>query len=379
MRFLTSQPYYKICCSILFFVAAAASFNGYFDKNYFFEAGTVRYDKFNSNMGLDSVLSGTADVPVVYRQLLPTIANWIDGRLSPKTEDRLYIAGRNGGPSFLARFIDSPRAQERTWFLRFLIVYALSFLFAWFTVYALFQVARAIGYPAPAAVLGAVAFILIVPYFETPGFYYDYPEIAFFALAAWMALKCDWWWIIPVAVFGTLNKETFFVFALTLYPLLRVRNSRLSSTIGTGCIVAPCIAIDGLLWMRFHHNPIHPSLTGASPLYIYLSFIFHFFRYIRANVWEKTYGVPENRAFFLLLLLALVLWTASRGWRHLPKPARRHAQIAAILNTPLALLFGGPGEVRNLSMLYVAFFLLITANLTEWISQYAKVETPQPV
>jgi hypothetical protein len=46
---------------------------------------------------------------------------------------------------------------------------------------------------------------------------------------------------------------------------------------------------------------------------------------------------------------------------------RRHGKFAAAINLPLYFLFGNPGELRALSMLYVTFLLLIAVNFIEWI------------
>ena len=35
-----SKLYYRMCCLVLFYVAAAAAFNGYFNKRHFNETGT---------------------------------------------------------------------------------------------------------------------------------------------------------------------------------------------------------------------------------------------------------------------------------------------------------------------------------------------------
>jgi hypothetical protein len=77
---------------------------------------------------------------------------------------------------------------------------------------------------------------------------------------------------------------------------------------------------------------------------------------------EETYGVRMLSAS-TVLPLALMLWTAVRGWRLLPRAIRRHASIAAAINLPLYLVFCNPGELRNLSMLSIALLVLIAVNL----------------
>jgi hypothetical protein len=80
---------------------------------------------------------------------------------------------------------------------------------------------------------------------------------------------------------------------------------------------------------------------------------------------ETTYGMTLIRSFNPLSL-ALIAWTLWRGWRSLPRAIQRHAQIAAVINFPLYFLFCNPGELRNFSLLYITFLLLLAANLTEW-------------
>src|SRR5277367_1107854 len=179
-RSLQLKLYYRVCCLALFFVAAAASFNGYYTKWQFREAGTAQ---FMANASFDSMVDGTAVRPYVYRQLLPMLANWVDHRVPARIVDRLFTAP-GGGPTLFTHFIDSPLAQNRTWFLRYWIIYILVFLSAWIAVFALFQAGRAAGFSGASSALAAIALILVMPYFLTVGgYFYDYPDLAFSALA----------------------------------------------------------------------------------------------------------------------------------------------------------------------------------------------------
>ena len=61
--------YYTACCFLLYFVAAAVSFNGYYDKWHFNENGVAGEDhRFQFEMMVD----GTAYRPFIYRQMLPS-------------------------------------------------------------------------------------------------------------------------------------------------------------------------------------------------------------------------------------------------------------------------------------------------------------------
>ena len=355
-----SKLYYRTCCLVLFFVAAAASFNGYYDKWHFREAGTSAW---MASASFDSLVEGAAARPYVYRQLLPMLANWVDARVPEQTKDWLYAAKLQNGRPFREDFIDSPLARNRTWFLRYWIVYTAVFLFAWIAVHAMYLAAKAAGYPPAASALAAIAMILLFPYFLTRGgFFYDFPELAFFALVVWMALKFDWGWIVPVVALAAWNKESFLLFIPALYPLLRRRGSRASAWAGTAVLALTCALVYGLLRWRFQNNP-----GGTFELHLMdqIDYMLHPLNFLLR---EKTYGLLVLQGFNPLLW-ALIAWTALRGWRFLPPAMQRHAQIAAIVNFPLFILCCVPGELRDLSLLYVTLLFLLAANLTVWADE----------
>ena len=207
------------------------------------------------------------------------------------------------------------------------------------------------------------------PYIQSEGgFFYDYPELAFFALAAWAALKFDWWTIIPLAALGAWNKETFLLFIPALYPFIRQRSSRLGAWFGIAVLSLVSIAVYLPIHSQFAHNP-----GGA--LEMHWRDQLNYFLDLRNLLFglEKTYGVYTLRALSLGPM-ALLTWTVLRGWRRLPLLARQHAQIAAAINIPLYFVFCWPGELRNLSMLYVTFLLLLAVNLKDWVRSSAPVD-----
>lgn len=356
---LASRIYYRACCFVLFFVAASASFNGYYDKWHFHEAGVSGA---NSHTQFDLIVDGTAYRPYVFRQLLPATANWLD-RIAPQALKVWLFNPEGSGPAgILDSLFDSPLARNQAYFFRYMVVYACTFLFALLAVYAMHLVCQATGVSASAAVFAPVIFILLFPYFlSVGGYFYDYPELAFLALAVWIALKFDWWWIIPLAALGTWNKESFLLVIPTLYPIIRRRNSRLSAIMGTGVLVLICAAVYLAMRIRFAHNPGNALEMHLVQQLLYFEHPLDFFVGL-----EKTYGLLVSKCF-TILPLALMIWTAWRGWRHLPRAIQRHGQIAAAINVPLFLLFCYPGELRDLSMLYIVFLLLVAGNLNEWL------------
>jgi hypothetical protein len=144
---------------------------------------------------------------------------------------------------------------------------------------------------------------------------------------------------------------------LTLYPLIRLRRSRVAALVAIAVLCGVCLAVYLPMPMRFAQNP---GGTVELQWMDQLRFLAHPQSFLFAT--EETYGVRMLR-IYTVLPMALLVWTVWRGWKHLPIAIRSHGQIAAAINIPLYLLFCYPGELRNLSMLYVVLLLCIAANL----------------
>ena len=367
-RAFSSRLYFKACCFVLFFVAASASFNGYYQKWHFGEAGVSGEDE---RFSFEAMVDGTANRPWVYRQFLPACVNWLEWAAPESFKTRLA-----NGPGFGANplddpFFDSATAANPAYSFRYLLLYAATFLSALLAVYAMYLVCEAVGTTRPAAFIAPIIVILLVPYIESQGgYFYDYPELAFFALAAWVALRFDWGWIIPLAALGTWNKESFLLFVPTLYPLLRQRRSRRGAWLAVGVLCFVCIAVHFPIRLAFAHNS-----GGAMELHWrdQLQWLMQPRQLLFAT--EKTYGTRALKALTLIpmALLAFAVW---RGWSGLPRDLQRHAQIAAAINLPLYLLFCWPGEMRDLSLLYVVFLLVVASNLNEWFGTSAPASAP---
>ncbi len=360
LKALASRFFLRACCFVLYFAAASASFNGYYNKWHFAEAGASgEDDRYHFEMMVD----GTAYRPYVYRQLLPDTANWLD-RVVPRSA-KIWLSSHYGigTEAQEGAIFDSLTVESRDYFFRYLVVYVLTFLFSLLAVYAMYLVCEALDMPPPAAVLAPAIVILMIPYFESGGgFFYDYPELAFFALAFWIALRFDWWWILPVAILGTWNKESFLLFIPTLYPLLRRRSSRLGSWLAVAALCIAGGAVHYAIRIRFAHNP-----GGSMGLHWrdQLHFFLHPWQMLFSP--ETQYGVYGFKAFSLILVALLTL-AAWRAWPHLPHAVQRHGQIAAAINIPLYLIACSPGEWRNLSLLYVFALIVLAASLSRWMT-----------
>jgi len=149
---------------------------------------------------------------------------------------------------------------------------------------------------------------------------------------------------------------------------LRRRYSRVTSIAAVAVLIAVCAAVYLPIRMHFAHNP-----GGAVEWHLkdHLNFYLHPFA---MDTWiDRTYDLmfPALSSPLCTLLLA---WTIWRTWHLLPLWVKRHAQLAALINIPLYLLFCLPGEFRDLSMLYISFLLIVATILQRWMQHVASAE-----
>jgi len=360
----SARLYHRTCLFILFVLASASSFSAFYEKWHFREQGARGTDLIAE---FDRMIDGTADRPYIYRQLLPDTANWfvrvlpvdaIGRRISERAKDKISEALNLHGKAHPVQYV---------------IVYAATYLSALLATFVLYRVCTAIRIPAPAAVFTSVVFMLLFPLIGVKGgYFFDFPELLFMAVAAWMALELDWWWIIPIAALGTWNKESFLLFMFTLYPLFRRRYSRPVSLLAVCILVAVCVAVYLPIRLQFAHNH-----GGTVEWHLKDQVVFFLHPLQLDNLIDRTYDLIFP-AFSSVIPLLLLVWTVWRGWRLLPTWLKRHAQIGAVINIPLYLLFCQPGEFRDLSLLFISFLLILAFNIQQWIESTAtnRMELP---
>jgi hypothetical protein len=349
----SSRLYYAAFGAVMFFVAASASFFGYFQKVHFLDNGLggVYGGTFQTMM------DGTANRPWIYRQMLPTIGNWVGSHVPASTQDRIYNLKAADGLPLRKHFFETAIANDRRYFVPYLTIYIATFLFAWLATYAMYLACASLGFDPVIACLAAILMILGMPFVMS--YFYDFPELAFLALACWIAIEFDWWWLIPLCTLATWNKESFLLFIPALYPFIRNRVSRRQAWIATCALLSAALAVYLPIHMQFQNNP------GGTVLFRLDRQISLAGQVSRLFGHDTTYGIlsltPYNP-----LILALIGWTAWRGWGFLPKTVKRHARIALAINLPVYFLFCEVGELRDLSFLYVTLLLLIAQNLRVW-------------
>lgn len=323
-----------------FWMVAAASFSGYVGK-WGLRDNTARFS-------LEAMLDATADRPFVYRQLLPLIANGAD-RLVPERIKAQLAEKLN--PSKV--YVKTYGAARPAFSFRYVVVYYLSFLSLLGSLLLLHRIALDAGLGRMAALFAPTVLSLAFPYLQTiGGYFYDTAELLFFCLAYWLVSRGRIAWFFAILIPATLNKETFFLFIVTLLPLLLANYPRRKAL----AILAAAVLVSGLVNVAVK---MQFARAGGSPVEIHLAD--NLAAYLSPHTYgqmELTYGIMGPRQVFVLTLI-LIATVFVRGWRGSPKAVRQHILLAAAINLPLFAAFAGAGELRNLSLMFVGFAILI--------------------
>lgn len=346
--------------ALMYFSIAAVTFNGFYQK-----WGLRDIEKRYSFL---EMIEGTAHRPFVHRQLLPAAANLTAAVLPERYAERMHAfasARRWWEQRTLSDWLTASAEVRSKYFTQYLVVYFASFLSFALALFVLREVALAAGMGVVAATVAPPVFAIVFQYFlSMGGFFYDFPEMLFLALATLIAQRHVWPLLIPVTLLGTLNKESFLFFIPALLPLLSARMSRAKSL----TIVAGMGLLSGASYLAvrsvFAQNP------GSAVESWFIESILFYIKPSNYIAVETNWGVPTPRAFSFVGILLIVM-LVSAAWTNLSQTLRSHALIAAAINLPLVVVFCGPGEMRNFSLCYVALFLMIAQVISLWATKSA--------
>lgn len=367
--------FYRVASFALFFLVAAAAFNGYYDKAGFADYAKVTPARdspltLHGRFTLESSLDGTADRPYVFRRLVPWIANSVNKIVPAHLVDKLYNAKNNDGVYLHDKFSKSDVERDRNYFLRYWVVFGLEVLSYFLTALTCYRFCLIAGFSKPSSLLSAVVFMLTIPYFmENGGGIYDCPEMLFFFLSALLAIQGRWLWLIPLSLVATINKESYLFFLPVLYPLLRQRFLRNQILYRLGLIAIPSVLVNLYVHWAYRLNP------GGNVEEHFLQQVLDVKDMILMSHPHITYGILQPRTENIFSVVFL-LWAIRTAWPWISKPYRQHFWIAFGINLPLFLILGGIAEIRALSMLYVSFVILLATLFERWVRDAARARVP---
>ncbi|WP_250474772.1 hypothetical protein [Caballeronia sp. GAFFF1] len=337
---------------VMYYVVAAASYNGYFTKWQFRDQ--------TPEWALPAMLDGTIDRPFVYRQLLPMLANGVERampeKLKTKVDALLMDDNRTHHPItwFYPSAVDARNPQYA---LRYYLIFGMSFTALFLAMFAMRAVCLTLQADRTASTLAPMALAAVFPLILTDGaYFYDFPELLFMMLAVWLAATGRALWLIPLTAIATLNKESFLFFVLTLFPFLHARLSLRRAVIAQAVLLAIAAAVNVAVKLKYAGNS---GDVAQFHLFHNLDFLIHPLSYLR---FEYNYGVVMSKGFNVINIVIAVVLLRS-GWSKLPLVFRRHVWIALAVNVPLFITFGFHDELRNLSMLIVGLLMILCVNI----------------
>ncbi|HZZ12021.1 MAG TPA: hypothetical protein VFE79_15140 [Paraburkholderia sp.] len=343
----------------VYYIAAASSFGGFFTK-YHFRDGEI--------VSLRLALDGTQDRPFVYRQLLPMTATLVDHAIPSRLKAAMLqkLAGPTLNDNPIYRFFPSATDSVNPLYaVRYLLVYVMTFLSMFAALFVIRAVCVELIGDKVAATLAPLLLALIFPLILTEGgYFYDMPELLFMALGVLMTLKRRLFLLFVVVLLGTLNKESYLLFACTLYPIAAIRYSRRQSMILIGALVAVAAVVNAVVK---HHYMSNGGEMMMYQLGEHVRWLLTPRNYIATEI---TYGISTTKGFHIvhLVLVAIVVKT---GWRSLPSAVRMQTGIAGLITVPLFLAFCFRDELRNLSLLLMPFALLLCTTISVVLAQAA--------
>ena len=376
----------KLLIIFIVFTVSAASFEGFFVKWSFREADPVP-----QWYAFEYMYEGTAIRPFVYRQLLISISKNISNNLSSDTKNSVVNKLKND--NFLANKFKIVDIKENL-LLEYYLVYIISFLCLFVSVFIWRQICIDLTKSSIAGTLAPMIFTIIFPYLETNGgYFYDFSELLFFSMAIFFACRGHYIAIIVMTPIAAYNKESFLFFLMTLYPLLHQTQPIKKSVIvlGIAILISGLIHLNSVLKFENNGGDIVFYNVGTNALAIglifYFTYIIYFCRklYIRKSLmfyilapillaypfliqynaisyfyynFGHTYSIISGEDLFFLHVI-FVIWIIKSAWKHLEEPLKQHAKLALMINTPLIVLFGLVYELRNWSLLYPTFIILI--------------------
>ena len=387
----------KLLLIFMVFVISAATFEGFFVK-WSFRDSDLSAERFSFEVMYD----GTAHRPFVHRQLLISISKGVVEVLPYETKE--ILRDKIQHDNFLTNKFKEVNIQEK-FLLEYYIVYFLSFACLFASVFVWRRICIDLTESPLAGTLAPLAFTIIFPYLETNGgYFYDFSELLFFSLATLFALRGHYLALIFMTPLAEHNKESFFFFLLTLYPFLR-RTQPLRKTIiiiGVSMLLAlltylPIVSRfadngGGTFEIHFLGNIIVclvlvyffgvyllcKKFYAKSPLLSYAFFaVFVVMMFVfrgsdfPLNFFDDfghTYSVIGGERVFLLHM-AFIFWIVKSAWKFLDQSLKNYALLALAINMPLIVLFGLVYELRNWSLTYPAFIILIAFYLKDKLKE----------
>mgnify|MGYP006916040520 CR=1 FL=1 len=349
----------KILLAFIFYTVAAASFNGFFVK--------WKFRDLEENHSFEMMYDETASRPYIHRQLMLATAKEIKSLMTPQQQQNFLnffqpidiFTNLSHRKSFIEDSYTNTKILSR-YAVEYHIVYFMAFGFLFLSMFIWRQIGIELTNSPTAGTLTACTFAIIFPLLETVGgFFYDFGELFFLSLATLLAIKGYWLALILISPIAEYNKESFLFFIVTLFPLFAEKFSKTR----TALILTAAIFLSGVVYL--YVSNLYIGNSGGSTefqFFKHLEFIFSGWFNI-----EISYSTIFGAGMFLPHILIFV-WILKCTWKKILPTWKNHLKISAVINFPLYIAFCYPGELRNLSLMYISFIAMLSIFIKEVIN-----------
>ena len=309
--------------------------------------------------GFTVMMSYEADRPWAYRVLMPLAVNGasalVPDRLLELQQEKWLETSR------LLTYEDEQIDGNINWNLRTSLKYHLTYMFVYLSLIIFLLTMRRLSVeffaPLPLARdLGPplILLVLLPLTFRLGGYMYDFPELMFMGLCLLALVKSQWLWFYLLLPLAVANKESSILLVLFFVALkFRYMSFRPFAT----HLVAQAVLVGGVFlatrWI-FADNPGVPAedrLTANVEFMLKPSAYVQFFQPFGALIY-----CPRGFNIISLLFLA---WAVFRRWGERPPALKRLLVITSVVLFPLYLRHGSLDEIRALSLMFPALYLLI--------------------
>lgn len=312
--------------------------------------------------GLLQMMDGTASRPFVYRSLLPRTIYQTVAMIPEETQVKLHQSILRFDALYASYFNRVPRdAWQPQISISFHVTYLVLVVAVMLALLLVFKLGRINGLDEFQSLGLVIGFGLLLPLvFQRGGYFYDFIEllggltVALLVIRQRMAVAT-----LAIGVFS-LNKETFFLFALAMFFLQEPTRPIWQRVAWTTLQAGVSLAGRHFIMSGFAQNPggvVEFHLVGnllfwLSPLN-YLEF---------DNLIGRGIFTPKLQNPLIAVPLALFFVAA---WRASPRHYRQYLLASFVLVLPLFLLFGYRDEWRNFSIMFPALVLIACYGVSQ--------------
>lgn len=314
-----------------------------------------------------AMLDGVAKKPFVFRSALPLMANSMVNAIPKETQENLFKKISRYDSLKKHYFSNIPNEY---WNANNALVYHFMYLMIFWSFFAslifIYLIANHLtskGFKF--SLLTTCMFSLIYPLtFQNGGYFYDFIELLGLFAGTYYFLSGRILLSTLILFIASFNKETTFLFAIFL-SFLHARDKTTGYKIKwTSIQTASCLVGYFYLQWRYASSPGGIVEKHLAENLIYWSNPISYIQF--SNLIGKGVATPDiNSIFFMLPFLS---WLKS-GWSISPSNRRYFLMSSLLVSFALLLFFGFKNEIRNLSLAFPAFFIILVVGGSDFFDR----------